>query len=48
MAIQNDYSLFHDMTIGMLALQPHIGRLVNEDKEIEDYLLVECRHSQMK
>ena len=48
MAIWTDHSVFYDMTIGMLALRPHIWTLVYEGKEIEDYLLVEWGHPQMK
>ena len=48
MGIQTDHSIFHDMTIDMLALRLHIGTLVYENNEIEDYLLVEWGHPQMK
>ena len=48
MAILTDHSVFHDMTIGVLALRPHIGTLVYEGEEMEDYQLREWGHPQMK
>ena len=47
MAIRTDHSVFHDMTIGMFALRPHIYTLGYEGEEIKDYLLVEWGHPLM-